>query len=288
MTATPTVSDVVACMQHLYPPSWAADWDSVGLICGDPHAPVQRVLFALDPVETVAQQAFQAEAQMIITHHPLYLRGTSSVAATTPKGRLAHRLITGGVALFNAHTNADVAIGGVNDALADLLQLHDRRPLQREYPDAPAPVGLGRIGLLPAPVSLREFAATVAQVLPSSSAGIRVSGDLQQSVQKVAVCGGAGDSLLAEVAALGAEVYVTADLRHHPASEAAGDSDQPGPALIDAGHWATEWPWLPVAAQALREHLDGQGFLLDTTVSPTPTDPWALHLPTQLPTAVGG
>ncbi len=278
---TPRVADVVEAMDALYPPQWACTWDSVGLICGDPQAAVQRVLFALDPVEVVVDEALAAGAQMIITHHPLFLRGTSSVAATTPKGRLIHRLIKADVALFNAHTNADAAPAGVNDTLADLLGVGQVQPLEAvEHPDAPAAAGLGRMGTLQQPSTLRAFAEHVARVLPHAPVGIRVSGPLDALVRRVAVCSGAGDSLLATVAARQADVYVTADLRHHPASEATGDRTAAGPALIDAGHWATESPWLAVAAQALGAQLAVHGLSVHTTVSSTPTDPWAQVLPT--------
>src|SRR5690348_9953815 len=113
----------------MYPPALAADWDSVGLVCGDPAARVSRVLFAIDPVEVVVDEAEQMRADLLITHHPLYLRGTSSVAATSAKGRVVHRLIRAGIGLHVAHTNADHAQPGVSDALAGVLGLVDTRPL---------------------------------------------------------------------------------------------------------------------------------------------------------------
>ncbi len=127
--------DAVAVLDELYPPSWAASWDAVGLVCGDPSAEVRRVHFAVDPVEAVVDEALAVGADLLVTHHPLYLRGTSSVAATTPKGRVVHRLIAGGCGLLVAHTNADIARPGVNDALADAVELRDSRPLQPEPTD---------------------------------------------------------------------------------------------------------------------------------------------------------
>jgi putative NIF3 family GTP cyclohydrolase 1 type 2 len=124
-----TLADVVAIMEGLYPPSLAASWDAVGPVCGDPAQPVRRVLFAVDPVEVVVDEAIERGADLLVTHHPLFLRGTSSVAATTAKGRSVHRLIRAGVALHVAHTNADHANPGVSDALAAALGLVDTRPL---------------------------------------------------------------------------------------------------------------------------------------------------------------
>jgi dinuclear metal center YbgI/SA1388 family protein len=124
-----TLADVVAIMEGLYPPALAASWDAVGLVCGDPAQRVSRILFAVDPVEVVVDEAIERGANLLVTHHPLFLRGTSSVAATTAKGRSVHRLIRAGIGLHVAHTNADHANPGVSDALAAALGLVDTRPL---------------------------------------------------------------------------------------------------------------------------------------------------------------
>ena len=123
------LGDLVEVLDGLYPPSWAQDWDAVGLVCGDPDALVRRVLLAVDPVGPVVTEAVDGGFDLLLTHHPLYLRGTTTVAADTPKGRSVHRLIAAGSGLFVAHTNADVARPGVSDALADLFDLRDTRPL---------------------------------------------------------------------------------------------------------------------------------------------------------------
>lgn len=124
-----TVADVRRVLDAAYPPDLAEDWDRVGLICGDPDAPVSRVAVALDCTDDVADAAIAAGAQMLVVHHPLLLRGVTSVAADTPKGRIIHALIRAGVALFAAHTNADSARPGVNDRLAELLGVHPGAPL---------------------------------------------------------------------------------------------------------------------------------------------------------------
>lgn len=125
-----TLADVVAIMEGLYPPSLAASWDAVGLVCGDPLQPARRILFAVDPVEVVVDEAIERGADLLVTHHPLFLHGTSSVAATTAKGRSVHRLIRAGIGLHVAHTNADHANPGVSDALAAALGVVDTRPLE--------------------------------------------------------------------------------------------------------------------------------------------------------------
>jgi dinuclear metal center YbgI/SA1388 family protein len=373
--AQPTVADVVAAFDALYPPAYAEDWDAVGLVCGDPDAVVRRLHLAVDPVAVVAEEAVTTGADLLVTHHPLFLKPVHGVAATTPKGRLVHRLVTSGVALHVAHTNADVAEPGVSDALASAIGLTDLAPLSPapgepldkvvtfvphadadkvldalgavgagaigDYtrcawtaeglgtfrPEAGAQptigtvgaieqvpetriemvlprrrraevisallaahpyeqpaydvialadltdrAGLGRVGVLPAAEPLRAFAARVAAALPATAGGIRVAGDGDRPVRTVAVCGGAGDSLLATVRAAGVDAYVTADLRHHPASE---HLEAGGPALVDAAHWATEWPWLALAAARLADAVrERTGTTVETVVSTIVTDPW--------------
>ncbi|WP_439565575.1 Nif3-like dinuclear metal center hexameric protein, partial [Microcella sp.] len=200
-------------------------------------------------------------------HHPLLLRGVTTVAESTAKGALLARLIRGGCALIAAHTNADIVETGTSARLASLLGLHDAVPIIETVPGR----GLGRVGRLPEPVSLGTLARRLASILPATATGVRVAGEFDRTVQTVAVCGGAGDSLLAEPAVRAADVYVTADLRHHPASEAVETARvSGGPALIDVSHWASEWLWLETAAAELRVALPG----VDVVVSELRTDPW--------------
>ena len=376
--ANPSLTDVVSALDVLYPPALAADWDAVGLVCGDPAEPVRSVLFAVDPVAVVVEEAIAHGVDLLVTHHPLFLRGTSTVAATTAKGRAVHRLIRAGIGLHVAHTNADHANPGVSDALADVLGLVDSRPLEPlpapaldkvvvfvPEPDAeklidalaaagagelgdyarcawstpgvgtflpragatptvglvgevarvdetrvemvfarvarseviealqaahpyeepafdvvelaswPGNEGTGRVGELSVPMTLRAFAALVGSALPATAGGGLVAGDLDHEVRRIAVCGGAGDAYLRQASTSGADVYVTADLRHHVVSEHLADG---GCAVIDMPHWATEWPWLGDAAGRLRARLAERGTTVSTAVSTTPTDPWVARV----------
>ncbi|WP_170991107.1 Nif3-like dinuclear metal center hexameric protein [Herbidospora galbida] len=269
MTET-TLQTVIRTLESAYDPATAESWDAVGLVCGDPAQPVGKVLFAVDPVTAVAEEALDWGADLIVTHHPLYLKGVTSVAATTAKGRIVHRLIRANVGLYTAHTNADVADPGVSDALARAVGLTGPlRPLA-PLPDRPR-MGLGRVGQLPVSMTLAKFAALAAHGLPRTSGGLRVSGDPDRLVKTVAVSGGAGDSLLRAARRAAVDVFLTADLRHHPASEYAEDD---GPALIDAAHWATEWPWLTDAAERLTQALAATGNNVEARVSERVTDAW--------------
>jgi dinuclear metal center YbgI/SA1388 family protein len=369
-----TLADVVGVLDRLYDPAWAADWDAVGLVTGDPDQQVRRVLLAIDPVQSVVEEAVTWGADLLVTHHPLLLRPVHSVAATGPKGRAVTALVRAGVALHVAHTNADVADPGVSDALATALGLTDLRPLQPTATDPldklvtfvpeadaervvdalaaagagrlgdyercaftaagtgtftplagadpaigrvgereqvaetriemvlarhrrtavvaalrsahpyeepafdvlelvalPGARGLGRVGTWAAGGTLADFAAQVAAALPATAAGVRVGGDPDRPVRTVAVCGGAGDDLFADVRAAGVDAYLTADLRHHPASEAL---EHGGPGLLDVSHWASEWPWLADCARLLRDGLGARADTVETRVSTLVTDPW--------------
>ena len=364
------LADIIDVLETAYPPGLAQDWDSVGLVCGDPAETVEAVTVAVDATAAVVAEV--PEGGLLLAHHPLLLRGVDTVAADTAKGALIHQMIRTRRSLFTAHTNADAASPGVSDALAQALNLtveevlaptptgpdldkwvvfvpvddadavrtamfdagagqigdyshcswsvtgtgqflpHDgatpaigsvgsvervredrveviapagRRPhvlaaLRSAHPYeepafdiftlAPVPgnVGLGRVGVLARPEPLPAFVSRVHDALPTTSWGVRACGDADTRVSRVAVCGGAGDSLLDVVAGAGVQAYVTADLRHHPADEHRRASDV---ALIDVAHWASEYPWCHQAAGLLRDHF---GEALTVRVSAIRTDPW--------------
>jgi dinuclear metal center YbgI/SA1388 family protein len=258
---TATVRDCVAVLEAAFPPAWAQSWDAVGLAVGDPEALVSSVLFAVDPTPEVAAEAARG-AQLLVTHHPLFLRGVHGVAETSAGGQVVATLIRAGAALFTAHTNADVAKPGVSDALAAAIGLRRVTPLDAPPPaasedaddaahvdasaDAPdaadvddagsgeeagsvdvdtgatACRGLGRIGELPAPEPLGDFLARVARALPATAAGVRATGAADRLVHRVAVCGGAGGELVGAARAAGADAFVTADGRHHHVLDAVG------------------------------------------------------------------
>jgi dinuclear metal center YbgI/SA1388 family protein len=268
-----TLGMIQLAVEELWPESLAEDWDEVGLVAGHPNAEVRRVMFAVDPTIDVIEEAIDFGAELLITHHPLLLKGVTSVAANTAKGKAVHRLIESGTALMTVHTNGDSAVGGVSDVLADALGLQNVAPLTPAANGLPEE-GIGRVGDLEEVLTLGDFAARVYGILPSVAGGVRVSGDRDGLIRRVAVCGGAGDSLFGEVRASNADVYVTADLRHHPASEAREAAVNDRPYLIDVSHFASEWLWLPAAAEALGNVLTDQGHDVEIRVSTTNSDPW--------------
>jgi dinuclear metal center YbgI/SA1388 family protein len=267
----PTLRELQAVIEDLWPATGAESWDAVGLVAGDPDATVEHVHLAVDAVPATARETVELGAGLLLTHHPLLLRGVTTIAESTYKGSVLATLVRGGSALVAAHTNADVVTTGTSAVLADSIGLTDQRPLDPgPGPGSDPATGIGRVGVLAEGTTLGALARKLVDLLPPTATGVRVSGDFDQPVRTVALCAGAGDSLLGHPAVLAADVYITSDLRHHPASEFREQALLGGgPALIDTSHWATEWLWLDVAAAQLR---DAAG--VRVTVSDLRTDPW--------------
>jgi dinuclear metal center YbgI/SA1388 family protein len=265
---SPTVADVVAAAEALWPAAGTEPWDAPGLLVGGGGSNVSRIHLAVDAVLDTADEALASGADLLFVHHPLLLRGVTAVAEDRYKGAVIARLIRGDCALLAAHTNADVVETGTSAVFAAALGLTSVRPIVAASNPAR---GIGRSGTLPEPTTLGRLARQLAELLPATAGGVKVSGEYDRVIGEVALCGGAGDSLLGEPGVLAADVYITSDLRHHPASEARENARvASGPALIDVSHWASEWLWLSVAAAQLRSALPG----VEVTVSDLRTDPW--------------
>lgn len=263
------VSDIVAAAEGLWPINLADDWDRPGLIAGSYSAEVSKVLLAVDLTREVMNDAKAGGFEMVVTHHPFLLKGVYDIREDSGKGAVLAESIRSGIALFAAHTNADVVEDGVSSVLARELGLTRSAPL---VPTISEVIGHGRIGDLPESVSLLDFSRQIARALPATAGGVRVAGDASMPVRRVALCGGAGDSFISAALASDADVYITSDLRHHPVQDAleqAGASDKSF-ALIDISHWAAESLWLKTAAEQLASAVSDVKFV----VSDLRTDPW--------------
>lgn len=227
----PTVHEIESALYRLAPKEGAMDWDNVGQLLGDPAAEVTRVLVALDITEAVADEAIEAGCQLIVAHHPVMnckWLPVQTVRSDTPQGHLLMKLLTNGVSAICMHTNLDVAKGGVNDCLAQALELVDPGPLGD-------PEGLCRMGTLKSPMPLQDFARFVCRALGAN--GVRFAG-CGKPVRRVAVGGGACGDYESYAIAAGCDTFVTADLSYHQFLDAAGK----GINLVDAGHFPTENP----------------------------------------------
>ena len=264
-----TLSELARFFEELWPLEGAEDWDSPGLVSGSLTQPVSRVLLSVDVTHEVIEEAENGGFDLVLAHHPLLLKGVKSVSESNSKGSLLSKAIRSNISIYSAHTNADIVEAGVSDVLAKALGLSSVEPL---VPTSKNGEGHGRIGTLAKATTLGEFARLAARVLPSSATGVRVAGDFDQLVQRVAVCGGAGDSFIDAAIQAKADVYLTSDLRHHPIQEAR-ELVHLGvgcPAFIDVAHWAGEWLWLEVAAAQLTNRFENIQFV----VSQLRTDPW--------------
>lgn len=277
MSAPVSVGSVTGILEETYPPAWAEDWDRVGLVLGERAAGVQRVLLAVDPTLEVAREAVDRGAELLVTHHPLLLRGASFLPADEGKGAVVTHLLRSGVALWCGHTNVDRSTLGTVGAWTRALDLRGARPLipAREAVDGAhgsSLFGLGAIGELPEPTTVGALTRAVAGLVPATARGTLHTGPGDREVRRVAVCPGAGDSFLEQAAAAEVDAYITSDLRHHPALEHVEASADPSavPALIDVPHAASEALWLPLARELLTGTVPG----LEVLVSEHTTDPW--------------
>lgn len=262
------LSQLVGSIEQLWPKSLAEEWDAPGLILGDPAAEISKVLLSVDVTDAVVEEAVELGCELILAHHPYLLRGAKFLPESQAKGALIAKAIRNEVAIYAAHTNADVVEHGVSDVLAKALGILKPKPL---VPTGDK-VGSGRIGKLSDSMTLGNFARLVANTLPATATGVRVAGDYDQIIETVAVCGGAGDSFIEAAVQANADVYVTADLRHHVVQDARelAALRNSTPALIDVSHWASEWLWLDQAAKQLNAKNSSVQFF----VSDLRTDPW--------------
>lgn len=219
------ISNFTEKMQQIAPRELKMDYDNVGLLIGPEKQEIRRVLVALDCTSVTAKEAIEWGADLMLTHHPVFFRGTKRIAPDDPATAGAYMLIRHGIGLFAAHTNLDAAEDGVNYALAEALGVRNAVPME--------PDGLGRIGTLAAPVSFGTFAKTVEEKLNTA---VRISGEIDRIISRVAVIGGAAGEYAQAAHDAGADVFVTGECRHHEALYAR----EAGICLIDAGHYETE------------------------------------------------
>ena len=252
--------DVMQAMERIAPRRLAEEWDNPGLLVGSPHDEVRKILVALDVREETVERAIEDGCDLIVAHHPLIFRALKALRTDDATGCKIARLIKADIAVFAAHTNLDSAAGGVNDVLAERLELHDVAPLVEGAADSEP--GLGRIGSLRAEFSLEDFAALVKEKLGLSSMRVACAGE--RKISRVALCGGSGAEFVGRAAAKGADAYVTGDVKYHDAERAIGL----GIHVLDAGHFATEQPIVARLAERLKKELgDGVEIVAETKSS---------------------
>ena len=244
---------VMDVLEQLAPKRLAEDWDNPGLLVGALNQNIRRILVCLDVSDKVVEQAVACQADMIVAHHPLIFKGLKKIRTDLPLGARLQQLLKHDIAVAAAHTNLDIAVGGVNDVLAGAIGLEKLSTfvITSQAEDGTVE-SLGRMGALPAPMAAADFARQVREALPAGY--VRLVNAGARPVRKVALCSGSGAEFIERAVLLGCDAFVTGDVRYHDAQRAAAL----GIHVIDAGHFATEQPVVKILAARLGEILAGR------------------------------
>jgi dinuclear metal center YbgI/SA1388 family protein len=234
-----TVGQILELLEKIAPVELAEEWDNVGLLVGSRDAKVDCVLCALDLNRSVLEEAIEKGAQMIVTHHPIMFRGRKNVREDDEEGRLICSLIRAGISLAAMHTNFDNVHPGVNDALAEKLGLRNVRPMEH-----------GMCAGCTDAMTLGAFADVVRKCLGGS---VRIYGDGEKIISKVAVLGGAGEDYVPQAIVSGVDVFVTGEMGYHKGLDAVSE----GLCVLEAGHAETENPAISMLAGGLQKAADG-------------------------------
>lgn len=230
-------TDIMRRLEVLAPLGFAEKWDNVGLLAGRSAKEIKSVYLAVDATDEVIEDAVDAGADMLITHHPLIFSPLKSITTEDFIGRRVLKLLQADICYYAMHTNFDVM--GMADAAADELQLLDRQVLEITYEDDIAKEGIGRYGRLPRVMSLSECAAYVKETfrLPA----VRVYGEADERVEIAAVSPGSAKSVMAKAVQAGVDVLISGDIDHHMGIDLVAQ----GVWVIDAGHYGLEKLFVP-------------------------------------------
>ena len=231
---------VIEILEKQSPKSYACDWDNVGLLAGRSTKEVKKILLSLDATDEVVRMAAEGGYDMLITHHPMLFSAIKRVTDQDMNGRRLLELIRNDISYYAMHTNYDTR--GMADLAARLMGLTECAVLE-EVKDGE---GIGRVGKLPHPMTLRECGeqVKVAYGIPN----VRLFGDSDTQVSLVGICPGAGKSTMPLALGFGCDVYITGDMDHHTGIDAV---DQ-GMCIIDAGHYGTEYIFMDYMEKELQ------------------------------------
>ena len=229
------LSNIIEKLETFAPPHLAEEWDNVGLMVGSPSWDIQKCYVALDITDSVIEFAITNGCQLIVTHHPFLMNGLKSINPDDPKGRQIATLLTHRIAVYSMHTNFDCCQNGVNDCLCNLLELSDY------HTDEPS---IYRKGHYLEPIRLRDFISRVKDVLGVSY--VNYTGDLSRLIQSVAIVGGSGGSMVADMA--DCDVFLTGEAKYHEYQLA----QTFGLSMVTAGHFETEAPALETLRTLLK------------------------------------
>lgn len=262
------VKELVEKLEALAPRYLAESWDNVGLQIGSYDQVVERVLVTLDVSPQVVLEAVEKQIDLIVTHHPMIFKAPKSLVEHDPMQKMYIDLIRNGISVYAMHTNLDNAPDGMNDWLAQQLDLTDVSVLDEigTMPDGTV-YGTGRVGVLKEEMSLEQFVTYVSKRMITQ--GVRFVGDKQKRIKRVALCGGAAEGYYTKALEKGADVYVTGDVKYHTAQ----DMDMNGLACVDPGHFI-ESVCKEVLQEKIQKWAAEYSWQIDVLVSDIVTDPF--------------
>lgn len=227
-------SDIINIMEEYAKPTYAENWDNIGLMVGDENSIIKKILIALDITDDVIEEAINKNCNMIITHHPFIFKDIKSIKSSDVLGKRIIKLIENKINVYSAHTNLDVAKNGTNDTFANLLGLKNIENLFP--PKAEEKYGLGRTGELDKSIKFSEFIKKVKKAIGLEK--LVVCGELDANIKKIGICTGSGGEVdfISQAIKTKCDVYITGDLKYHN-SQFGKDL---GICLIDATHYASE------------------------------------------------
>lgn len=249
--------ELLECLEKLAPISLAEKWDNPGLLVGDTHQEIKKVLVALDVTDDVIDEAIKIKADVIITHHPLLFSAVKKITNETPIGKKLSRLIKNDISHIALHTNLDIAFGGTNDVLAELIGLKNIQVLSVTEEIEGQKFGLGRIGELEKEENLENIAKRIKEKLSLDT--IRFVGNNEAKIKKIGLCTGSGFEFMQEALKHGAHAYVTSDIRYHESQKAL----DLGIAMIDATHYGSE----NIIVPTIKRFIDGLGEKIEVVES---------------------
>ncbi len=265
---TPQIKDILHILERFAPADLAENWDNVGLLVGTPEGDVHKILIGLDPTNALVDEAISCSANAIITHHPVIFRPLSAIHTDNPEGRLLQKALANDIHIIACHTNLDSAADGVNDVLGKALGLEQLVPLQPNPAVENNNQGLGRIGMYESPITSEEFLGRIFSVLKLET--VNIAGVIPDHIQKVALCGGSGSDLAGAAYARGADIYLSAEIKHSTAVWAG----EVGFAIIDGTHYATEKPATFYLAKELEEIMEKQKWQTEIQLTETEKHPF--------------
>jgi len=229
------VGEVLDFINEFAPWEYAEEWDNVGLMVGSRTCQVKKLMLCMDVTTRIIDEAINQGSNLIVAHHPFLFSKLNKIDLDTLKGQLICKLIKNDICVISAHTNLDVAIGGVNDTLAEKIGLTNCGILKSYIPEGfDLDMGMGKVGELPALLSFEEFICTVKKNLGIDN--LRLIGAQPRNVKKVAVFCGSFDGDLDSVKRHNVDVLVTGDIKYHTAL----DAREMGLCILDVGHFASE------------------------------------------------